>query len=166
MRRVVIAAAVTAAVIASVVGSAAAGAGAGEGAPKARRMLVISLPTVSWQDVNDHDLPNLNRFLDDAAVADLTNRSVKRDSRLGDGYITLGAGTRSLGNSSDTSSDGEALEVGEPFGADSAVRGAHRGAGSSTWTSPTSSSATRRSCTTPRSGRSATRSAARAGRAP
>jgi len=120
MRRVVIAAAVTAAVIASVVGPAATGAAAGEGKPKARRMLVISLPTVSWQDVNDHDLPNLNRFLDEAAVADLTNRAVKRDSRLGDGYITLGAGTRSLGNSSETSSDGEALEVGEPFGADAA----------------------------------------------
>jgi hypothetical protein len=121
MRRAVIAAAVTAAVVATVVFTAASGtAAAGEGDPMARRMLVISLPAVSWQDLNDNELPNLNRFLDDAAVADLTNRSVKRDSKLSDGYITLGAGTRSLGNSSSTASDGQAFEVSEPFGADTA----------------------------------------------
>jgi hypothetical protein len=121
MRRRLIAAVLTAAAVATVVVTATSGtAAAGEGDPKARRMLVISLPAVSWQDVNDNELPNLNRFLDDAAVADLTNRSVKRDSKLSDGYITLGAGTRALGNSSDTKTDGQAFEVAEPFGADTA----------------------------------------------
>jgi hypothetical protein len=121
VRRALVAAAVATAVLATVVVTATSGtAAAGEGDPKARRMLVISLPAVSWQDLNDNKLPNLNGLLDDAAVADLTNRSVKRDSRLSDGYITLGAGTRSLGNSSSTASDGLAFEVAEPFGADTA----------------------------------------------
>lgn len=121
MRRAVIAAAMGAAVVATVVGTAASGtAAAGQGEPKARRMLVISLPGLSWRDVNDNRLPNLNRFLDGAAVADLTNRSVKRDAKLSDGYITLGAGTRSVGNSTDTASDGQAFDVAEPFGGDTA----------------------------------------------
>ncbi|MDQ6855176.1 MAG: hypothetical protein M3046_16070 [Actinomycetota bacterium] len=121
MRRAVIAAAVTAAVAATLVGTAASGtAEAAQSDPKARRMLVISLPGVSWQDLNENKLPNLNRFFDGAAVADLTNRSVKRDSKLSDGYITLGAGTRSVGNTTETSSDGLAFDVAEPFDGDTA----------------------------------------------
>lgn len=121
MRRgLVVAVVAAAAVVATGLIGASGTAAAGETDPKARRMLIISLPAISWQDVNNHELPNLNRFLDGAGIADLTNRSVRRDSRLGDGYITLGAGTRSLGITSATSSDGQAFEVGEPFGADTA----------------------------------------------
>jgi hypothetical protein len=122
MRRVLLAAAVSAAVVPTMIATSSSGtAAAGEsGPPTARRLLVISLPAVSWQDVNDHELPNLNRFLDEAAVADLTTRSAKRESKLGDGYITLGAGTRSAGQSTGTESDGQAFEVGEQFGPDTA----------------------------------------------
>jgi hypothetical protein len=120
MKRALVAAAITAIVVPTVLGAAAGTASARDADPKARRLLVISLPAVSWKDVNDNDLPNLNRLLDAAAVADLTNRSVKRDSKLGDGYVTLGAGTRSVGNLTDTTSDGHAFEVGERFGADTA----------------------------------------------
>jgi hypothetical protein len=122
VKRVLVAVLVIAAVVPAVITTAAAGtAAAGEGDPhKAGRLLVISLPTVTWQDVNDHDLPNVNRFLDEAAVADLTTRTVSRDTKLGDGYITLGAGTRSIGQSSTTQTDGQAFEVGEAFGSDTA----------------------------------------------
>jgi hypothetical protein len=118
-----LAVAVTAAVVATLIVTpfSAGRAAAGEGdPPKARRLLVISLPALSWQDVNDRELPNLNRFLDEAAVADLTTRSAKRESKLGDGYITLGAGTRATGESTNTETDGQAFEVGEAFGPDTA----------------------------------------------
>jgi hypothetical protein len=120
MKRVLVAAAITALVVPTVMVAAAGTAAARAGDPKARRLLVISLPAVSWKDVNDQELPNLNRLLDASAVADLTNRSVRRDSRLGDGYVTLGAGTRSVGNLTETATDGHAFEVGERFGADTA----------------------------------------------
>jgi hypothetical protein len=121
MKRALVAIAVAALVTATVLVTATSGtAAARDGDPKARRMLVISLPVVSWKDVNKHELPNLNLLLDHAGVADLTNRSVRRDSRLGDGYITLGTGTRSIGNLTDTTNDGHAFEVGEGIGADTA----------------------------------------------
>jgi hypothetical protein len=121
VKRALVACAVAAVVAPAVVVTAASGtAAARDGDPKPRRLLVISLPAVSWKDVNVHELPNLNRFLDNAAVADLTNRSIRRDSRLGDGYITLGAGTRSIGNLSNNTTDGHGFEVGERFGADTA----------------------------------------------
>jgi hypothetical protein len=120
MKRVLVAAALAVVVVPSIVAVTAGRASAGETGPNARRMLVISLPAVSWQDVNDRELPNLNRFLDTAAVADLTTRSVNREIKLGEGYITLGAGTRSVGISSFNESDGNAFEVGERYGADAA----------------------------------------------
>src|SRR5262249_18855238 len=119
-RRALVAAGIAAVVSTVMVAVAPGTAAAGDRDPKARRLLVISLPAVSWKGVNDHELPNLNRLLDASAVADLTNRSVRRDSRLGDGYITFGAGTRSIGNLTDTASDGHAFEAGEGFGADTA----------------------------------------------
>jgi hypothetical protein len=120
MRRALATVSIAGMVAATVVVAASGIAGAGETDPTARRLLVSSLPDGTWKDVNDHDLPNLNRFLDAAAVADLTNRSVRRDSRLGDGYITLGAGARSIGNLSRTATDGQAFEVGERLGLDTA----------------------------------------------
>lgn len=120
MKRVVAAVTIAAIVVPSVITTASGMAAAGERDPKARRLLVISLPAVSWEDVNDHDLPNLNSLLDESAVADLTTRTVTRTTRLGDGYLTLGAGTRSVGMESGARSDGQAFEVEEPFGADHA----------------------------------------------
>jgi hypothetical protein len=80
--------------------------------PRAERVLVLSLPTVSWEDVNDQDLPNLDPFLDGAAVAGLSTRAVDRRTTPGDGYATLSAGTRADG---DDDVDGLAFEVGERY---------------------------------------------------
>jgi hypothetical protein len=120
VKRVLVTAAMAVVLVPSVVALTSEPASAGETGPKARRMLVISLPAVSWQDVNGRELPNLNRFLDAAAVADLTTRSVNRETKLGEGYITLGAGTRSVGVSSFNESDGNAFDVREVYGADTA----------------------------------------------
>jgi len=95
----------------------AAGPAAAETAkPKAQRVLVISLPAVTWQDIQARKdkLPNLIRLLDGSAIGGLSTRAVDRKTKLADGYVTLGAGTRSVGTDMDT--DGEGFEVGEPFG--------------------------------------------------
>jgi len=62
--------------------------------------------------------PNLSRLLDGAAVADLATRATGGPARLGDGYATLSAGSPSA---TDGMTDGDALETGEPFGADTAA---------------------------------------------
>jgi hypothetical protein len=84
--------------------------------PTARRLLVISLPAVNWKDVNTRHLPNLNKLLDESAVADLTTRTVNHVTRLADGYVTIGTGTRAVGGPTQVETDGEGFEVGEPFG--------------------------------------------------
>ena len=91
-------------------------ASAGTAKPEARRALVISLPGVTWEDIEARvdALPNLTRLLDRSAIGGLTTRTIDRQTKLADGYVTLGAGTRSVGTDMDT--DGEGFEVGEPFG--------------------------------------------------
>jgi hypothetical protein len=81
--------------------------------PRPRRVLLFALPHVSWDDLGQFDLPNLNSWLDRAAVAALTTRAEDRSTHLGDGYVTLGAGTRAIG---DSATDGDNLEFDEPFG--------------------------------------------------
>ncbi len=120
MRRAA-AAALVAAVVATVVAIGSSGtAAARKGDPTARRLLIVSLPAVNWKDVNARDLPHLNQLLDQSAVADLTTRTVDRVTRLSDGYVTIGTGTRAVGGPPQTPTDGEGFEVGEPFGAYSA----------------------------------------------
>ena len=89
---------------------------------KARRVLVISLPGVTWQDIQErvHELPHLTRLLDSSAIGGLTTRTIDRHTTLADGYVTLGAGTRSVGTEMET--DGEGFEVGEPFAGTTAGR--------------------------------------------
>jgi hypothetical protein len=90
-------------------------AGADTAKPAAPRLLVISLPGVTWQDIQDrvHELPNLTHLLDQSAIGGLTTRTIDRHTTLADGYVTLGAGTRSVGTELET--DGEGFDVGEPF---------------------------------------------------
>jgi hypothetical protein len=88
--------------------------------PSVERVLIVTLPGVVWADLDDVDLPNLDRLLDESAVGDLTTRAnpSRRFTNLGDGYITIGAGTRAIGDNGLT--DGQALEVDERFGLDTA----------------------------------------------
>lgn len=94
---------------------------AASAAPRAtsrpRRVLVMSLPTLTWSDLDPAVTPNLSRFLDRAAIADLATRADREPADLGAAYVTIGAGARAAG---DTTTDGEGLEVGERFGTVSA----------------------------------------------
>lgn len=64
---------------------------------RADRVLVFSVPTLSWQDLADVDAPNLERLLGSSVIADLSVRSVSRLTTATDGYATLNAGTRAKG---------------------------------------------------------------------
>ena len=58
------------------------------------RLLVVSLPGLTWQEVADQHLAALESLLDGAALADLAPRGVLPRSGPGDAYLTISAGTR------------------------------------------------------------------------
>ena len=74
---------------------------------------MFSLPNVSWADLGRQPLPNLDRFIDRAAIAGLSTRSDARTTTLADGYATIGAGTRSVGV---PGLEGDGLMTDERFG--------------------------------------------------
>ena len=77
-----------------------------------RRVLLISLPAISWEDLDLSEMPHLSALFAKSAVADLSVRGVGRVPSLADGYVTIGAGTRSVGH---PDNDGQCLEPDEPF---------------------------------------------------
>lgn len=87
---------------------------AGAASAPARRVLIVSLPMVSWADLQRADTPVLDRFVRGAAVAGLSTRVDARWTPLADGYATIGAGTRAVGL---PETDGDGRGVDEPFGA-------------------------------------------------
>jgi hypothetical protein len=106
----------------SVAAPVAAGAGAaGQETSTERpgRVLIFSLPHVSWADIDKYadELPNLTRLLAGSGVAALTTRADQRATNLGDGYLTLAAGTRAVG---DPATDGDNFGINERFGRDRA----------------------------------------------
>ena len=80
-------------------------------------MLIISLPNISWSDLDRGGVPNLDRLVDGSAIASLSTRTDLATTRLGDAYLTIGAGTRAVG---DPATDGDGLMAGERFGDSSA----------------------------------------------
>lgn len=93
---------------------------AGANAPSStrpHRVLLISLPGVTWEDIARVKPPALDHLFAGSAIADLATRAAGRPTRLGDGYLSLGAGGRIFG---DSSTVGESFQVGEPFGSGTA----------------------------------------------
>jgi len=93
----------------------AGAATSGSSAPK--RVLLLALPTVTWADVKNHDLPNLEAFLQKSSMANLMLRTTTRNTDAGDGYTTIGAGTRSTGGAE----AGQVLEEDERYGGTTAA---------------------------------------------
>ena len=58
------------------------------------RVLVLSVPHVTWSDLGHGDTPRLDALLDRSAIANLAVRGVRRRTTLGEGYATFSAGTR------------------------------------------------------------------------
>ena len=122
MRRRVVFAALAGTVIAGTLAAplSAGASPAGQKSPtRPGRVLIFSLPHVSWEDIDTYaaELPNLTRLLAGSGVAALTTRADQRATTLGDGYLTLAAGTRAVG---DPATDGDNFGVDERFGRDRA----------------------------------------------
>jgi hypothetical protein len=80
----------------SVAGAAVPGAPPAPGSTRVRKVLVLSLPAVTWADIEAADAPNLDRLFRDSSVADLLTRAGGKRFSLGNGYATIGAGTRAV----------------------------------------------------------------------
>ena len=83
---------------------------AGGQEPVARRVLVLSVPGLTWADVEAHDLPNLEALFAQGALADLAPRGVSPRSGPGDAYLTISAGTRAT---TERVTDGQVLALEE-----------------------------------------------------
>ena len=77
------------------------------------RVLVVSLPGLDWQRARAADMPNLDRFVDEAAVADLATRIGRQGAGPTDAYLTMGAATRAVAPLIDTA---VAVEPDEAYG--------------------------------------------------
>lgn len=84
------------AALALILGAVTAPATAGAEPPPARRVLLLSLPHLTWADVEDARTPNLRALFADSALANLTVRVQRRATRPAEGYATMGAGTRAV----------------------------------------------------------------------
>jgi len=79
---------------------------------RAERVLVVTMPYLSWADVERSDLPAFESFLAEASVANMATRIGRNSASIPDAYLTMGAGTRAL-----APGVGEAFEADEPYGA-------------------------------------------------
>ncbi|MDZ7676336.1 MAG: hypothetical protein U5K30_14870 [Acidimicrobiales bacterium] len=110
MRRralVVVLVALAAVAVGPTAGSAHAGEPGGD-----EKVVVVTAPGLTWDDLVEHDLPTLERFLSDATVAMLSLRTIGARTSTAEGYATFGAGNRA---SAGTSAAGLALEPDEWF---------------------------------------------------
>jgi hypothetical protein len=110
-------AAIAVGIVVAVLGVGASDVHAAASAKTVDRVLVLSLPAVSWSDVAASDAPHLKALLGQAAVADLVTRAGGRRNSAASGYATLGAGGRA---SAVNPLAGQAFEPSEPYGATSA----------------------------------------------
>jgi hypothetical protein len=116
----VLAAAVAVAVVLVALAGPAGAQGAGESEREDTgidRVLIISVPGLTWAEVRDHDLPAIEGLLADSALADMAPRGVKARATPGAAYLTISAGTRAA---SDPLVDGQQLALGEQSGGSSA----------------------------------------------
>lgn len=104
-------------VLAAAASSAPAHARDGTGR-RDRRVLIISVPGLSWADVGDEPLANLRELLDDSAVANLATRVTGTVSAPAEAYLTLGSGTRAV---APAALGGLSFDGLEPFGTGTAA---------------------------------------------
>ncbi len=72
----------------------AAPANAADARPPVRHLLVVSLGTRTWQQLDLARAPVLRTLLEGSAIADLSVHANKDVATLRDGYVTVGAGAR------------------------------------------------------------------------
>ena len=111
-----------------VVAAGAPGAeAAGPEQPQApERVLLLSLPGVTWADLQEHDLPAIEGLLTDSALADMAPRGVNMRATPGAAYLTISAGSRSI---SEPTVDGQELATDDESGGSTAGEIFHRRTG-------------------------------------
>ncbi len=77
------------------------------------RILVVSLPHVTWEDLRDAETPNLDEFIAQSAIANLSTRVTGAIAEQGEGYATIGSGSRGV---APPEIAGQAFGPQEPFG--------------------------------------------------
>jgi hypothetical protein len=77
------------------------------------RVLVVTLPGVTWAEVAGAELPTLERFVDESAIGAVSTRMGRAPATTTAAYLTMGAGTRSVVPGVDT---GVALNPDEALG--------------------------------------------------
>lgn len=80
--------------------------------PPVERVLLLSLPHLAWSDLGTGAAPRLDALLDGSVVGNLSVRVARRRTTTGEGYATIGAGTRA---GAPEEIDGVALGPDEPF---------------------------------------------------
>jgi len=60
------------------------------------RVVLVGIPGLRWRDVRPADTPTLWRLLDDAAVATMSVRTVRRSTCPSDGWLSVNAGARAV----------------------------------------------------------------------
>ncbi len=65
-------------------------------APSPRRVVVLSVPGLTWKDLESPDLPVLNAVLNDSAIANLVTKVTHVLTEPGDAYATMGSGSRAV----------------------------------------------------------------------
>ena len=58
------------------------------------RVVVVSLPGVTWADARSTTMPNLAALADESAIGNLATRIGRRGADPAAAYLTAGAGTR------------------------------------------------------------------------
>lgn len=96
MRRWVLAFVPAAALVAAAVAIGAQTAGTAVSREPVSKLLVVSLPGLSWADVEAHAPPNLTAFVSEAAIGDISTRIGRTRASSTDAYLSFGAGTRSI----------------------------------------------------------------------
>ena len=104
------------AVVLLLVGTASAVSSASAATPSGatvRRVLVISLPAVSWGDVQASKVPHLQALFAQSAIGDMITRTAGKRSSAAAGYTAIGAGGRA---SATTPLAAQAFEPAEAYG--------------------------------------------------
>ncbi|MEX2292266.1 MAG: hypothetical protein WD691_00645 [Acidimicrobiales bacterium] len=81
------------------------------------RLVVVSVPGLTWSEVAAVELPAFESVFDGAAMADLAPRGVSPRSGPGDAYLTISAGARAT---TSRSVDGQVLALAEQSGGSAA----------------------------------------------
>lgn len=77
------------------------------------RLLIVSMPGVSWSDVAGGEMPTLESFARSGAIADMSTRIGRRNATATDAYLTISSGTRAQAPSIDVA---VAVDPGDRYG--------------------------------------------------